>query len=260
MTGCGNNEAVNPAENGIPMESAASGLYIYKASDKLIYKSTTSGQSDEYWWFVDGTEKEVTELGAKDQLVYVNMESRPTSITFTRYDELGWTIGTSFDVITETTDQKDSTIITFGGQRNPLSPISSYLNGRVATTGENVKIKLINNKDFKLNMLTEDGFIKGLSKGAMYKLSLYEGTYYKDLTICADSYLMYANGTYISQSYTEMESNYFIIKIPSDMPNGYYYAEGLGLFKYTGHDTSIDDKTISDDNSTANEETDTTEQ
>ena len=130
-------------------------------------------------------------------------------------------------------------MITFGDDINPSSPISGYLKSNV--TGGQVKILEINGKDFKASMLTPEGYLKGLTKNAMYKFSYYGGTYYESVVVKADSHLFVADTTYSSSSYSEMKSNYFIINLPSSVTKGYYYLPGFGLFYYTGVEEGIGD-------------------
>ena len=61
-------------------------------------------------------------------------------------------------------------------------------------------VQQINGIDFKTSMLTSSGYLKGLTKDAMYKLTFYQGTYYKDITIKADSLLLYQSGKYSTSS------------------------------------------------------------
>lgn len=246
LVGCSGDDS--PSYTGIDLSTAGTGVYILSSKDGLAYTTLTAGQTadQEHWFLTEDQLSNIKELGAKDQLVFTDISSRPSSFTFYRYDEMGYTIGTDFQVITETTDLKSPVIITFGSVRNPFSPIGDYLNTYVTSSGENVKITEINGIEFKTSMLTSSGYLKGLTKDAMYKFTFYQGTYYKNITVKADSLLLYQSGKYSTSSYSEMESNYFIINLPAEMPNGYYYLEGYGLFKYTGEDSSLgeDDKVI----------------
>lgn len=246
LVGCGSDDG--PSYAGIELSSAPAGVYVLSSKDGLAYNTLQAGQMPdlEHWFLSEDQLKNIKELGENDQLVFTDISSRPSTFIFYKYDEMGYTVGTDFQVITETTDLKSPVIITFGSNRNPFSPIGDYLATYVTSSGENVKITEINGIDFKTSMLTSSGYLKGLTKDAMYKLTFYQGTYYKDITIKADSLLLYQSGKYSTSSYSEMESNYFILNLPAEMPNGYYYLEGFGLFKYTGKASSLgeDDKVI----------------
>lgn len=262
LTACGESNVIS--YEGQTIEAAPAGTYVLSSKDGLAYPTLAEGQTEDtdHWFLFESQLENIAELGAKDQLIYTNIEERPTSFTFYKFDELGYTVGTSFDVYTETSDAKSPTIITFGTSRNVFSPISSYLDTYVTDKiNENVKITKINGIKMKTSMLTSAGYLKGLTKDAMYKFTFYQGTYYKSITVKADSLLLYKSGKYATTSYSEMESNYFIINLPTDMPNGYYYLEGFGIFKYTGNNGGIngDDKVIDDESSTDDSTTATDE-
>jgi len=237
------------------MDEIADGYYLLSATDGRCYQGFTAGAGDTtYKWLTEDMDKAIPILTPNDQLIVKQVGSRPSTFTFTSYIDYGYTIGTNFTIINDTEDVKTPTIITFGGITNPYSPIGAYLEQAAPTKGtENVKILEINGKDFKASMLTTNGYLKGLTKNAMYKFTYYEGTYYKDVTLKADSHLFLADTIYTSSSYSEMKSNYFIINIPSSLTKGYYILDGFGLFYYTGVDTALGEeinKVIEDEDAT----------
>lgn len=241
MAGCGKDEG--PSYNAIKLEELINnpGTYILSSKDGMAHPTLATGQTSslDHWFLVEDQLQNIYELGPKDQLIFTNISQRPSTFIFHKFDELGYTVGCNFDVITETTDAKSPIIITFGTNYNPFSPIGSYLSTYVAETGSNVKITDINGIKMKTSMLTSSGYLKGLTKDAMYKFSYYRGTHFNSVTVKADSLLLYETGKYSSNSYAEMDSTYFVVNIPDEMPNGYYYLEGYGLFKYTGKSTDI---------------------
>lgn len=254
ITGC--SEETGPGfltEDGkIPsytIEEAPDGYYMLSSKDGRAYQGFMAGYVDDmHFWLTEKMDAAIPQISPDDQIVVKNLEERPTGFQFIKMIDYGYTVGTNFIVDTSGTDIKSPTMITFGGDVNPSSPISSYLNSSV--TGGQVKILEINGKDFKASMLTPEGYLKGLTKNAMYKFSYYGGTYYESVTVKADSHLFVADTTYSSSSYSEMKSNYFIINLPSSIVKGYYYLPGFGLFYYTGVEEGIGeeiDKVIEDE-------------
>lgn len=241
LVGCGSSEVLGTY--GQAIGTAPPGYYILSSTDGLAYNTISSGATANYsnWWLTDAQMDSITKLGEGDQLVYTSSTERPSAFNFIKMEEMGYTVGTSFATYTNTTDIKSPIIISFGPTRNPFSPVSAYIDSMVTSSGENVKITEINGNDIKTNMLTDSGFIKGLTKDAMYKFNYYQGTFYGELTIKADSLLLNAESMYSSASYSEMSSTYFIVTIP-EMPNGYYYLEGFGLFEYTGSGQTLQGK------------------
>ena len=272
FSGCGEKEEGYLDANGrIPsytMDEAPDGIYILKKEDKRVYKGLTVGGvnveddtfSTIHYWLLEDMEKAVPELTADDQIIIKSVSNRPDSYTFVKLLDYGYTVGTNFDVLEETQDIKSPTIITFGSDVNVNSPIKAYLDGNIQTGHEsnpNVKLTAINGKEFLRSMLTEKGYLKGLTKQGMYNFTYYEGTMYKDIMIKADSHLFVASDVYKSSSYAEMEDKYFVIAPSSEMDNGYYYLKGYGMFYYSGAARKIgndSDKEIDTDTSQSEDE------
>lgn len=274
LTGCGESKiSYDPVELdqfADPTTELGHNFFILSARDGMAYPTIDQGinENQDHWYLTEEQLKNVKELGKDDQLIYTNLAERPSIVQITKFDELGYTVGTNFTVIDKTQDDDstdeegvntgsllsanlDNTIITFGAEQNPFSPIGpymkSYLNGSEDSSdeianNENIQIKKINGLEFKTSMLTSSGYLKGLTKDAMYKFGYYKGTHYGEITIKADSLLLYANGVYQTASVSEMEDTYFVINLPTNLENGYYFIDGFGLFKYTGKDKSLEDK------------------
>lgn len=260
LTSCGKEEIGYLDKDGnIPsyeMADAPDGYYILKREDKRCYVALSQGATDVsdnyinmHYWLIEDMEKAIPELTEDDQIILKNIKERPSQFTFVKMNDYGYTIGSSFSIINETNDLKSPTIITFGGDVNPASPIGAYLDSKLTTghdNNANVKLTTINGKEITENMLTDGRYFKGLTKKGMYKFTYYEGTKYFDINIQADSHLFVAGDIYKSSSYAEMEDQYFVIAPAAEMENGYYYMEGLGLFYYSGATKTIgeDEKNI----------------
>lgn len=243
MVGCGKDNGPSwiTADGKIPswtMEEAPDGYYIYKAENHRVYQGLMMGYMDDnHYWLIEDYEKAIPKLTPEDQIIVKNISNRPNSFRFIKFADLGYTIGTNFSVIQNSGDLKSPTIITFGADQNPASPIGSYIGteiGEIDTA--NVKILAINDQEFKPSMLTEGGYMHNLTKNGMYKFTYFKGTYQKDIRLKADSRLFVAVTTYNTTGYSEMgDGNYFIINPPASIEAGYYYLEGYGLFEYTGN-------------------------
>lgn len=262
LVGCGEQQGVGylDANGNIPswgLSEAGDGYYILKAADHRVYQGFKAGYiDDKHFWLTEKMDNAIPVLTVDDQIIVKNIASRPSSYRFIRFIDYGYTVGTNFSIIQESNDIKSPTIITFGQDRNPASPVGSYIDQQIKNPKDgNVKILKINDNDFKASMLTEAGYLKGLTKNGMYSFSYYEGTYYKKIQLKADSHLFLADTTYNSTSYSEMQEkdNYFIINLPASLSSGYYYLENYGLFRYEGNDSGIGTeikKEIDDEEST----------
>ena len=73
----------------------------------------------------------------------------------------------------------------------------------------------------------------GLEKDKLYNFSYYQGTKEKEVTFKADT-KVFQSERYIpiSTPYRKTNNGYFIVNLPQNLPNGYYYLSDIGFFAY----------------------------
>lgn len=196
-----------------------------------------------YQWFTT-YENLIPEFKKGDSLVYVTTDVVPSEFTLSKMEDCGYTIGTRFDI--RKPEEDDSTIsytnvkpiISFSSKSDEdycsLSKAKAFINNAIKDSSyEAVQISEINNKEFTTTMLSDEGFLKNLTKDGIYTLSFYTGTKYNNLDLKADTRLFVETSTSSITSYTQAKSKHFILNLPSSTANGYYNIEGKGLFKYS---------------------------
>lgn len=221
--------------------------YYVKKKNKDINPTLKQGVQPDgsYAWFTD-YDKLIPTLTDQDEIIYVSSSNRPTGFSFQRMENQGKTLGIRFDVQVEQHGDTEVNRFSFPASTdgyNPTSPVGSVVSKVLGENAQNVVVTSINDKKISPLMFTEDGFMKGLTPNAMYKIGFYQGTRYKEVDIKSDTRLLTQfDNAYVTNSYVETKKGYFRILLPDEMPSGYYLigesadggnsGGGLGLFKY----------------------------
>lgn len=239
-------------------EDLPEGMYI-KTGDKY-YPLLNAGSSEmNYQWFTEYDDL-IPEFTKDSTFILYSESEVPDSYTFWKMIDFGYTVGIRF------TQDADTGELTFPNDEDmycSYSPVGTYVvENTFGGSISNVRIKEVNGKEFKETMLTTDGFMKGLTKDAMYKFWYYQGTVYKSVNIKADTHVFIEDYDVTTSSYVELKDKFFEVNLPVNMENGYWYIDGIGMFKYSGADEDmiLEDTTDTDSDIVEDVPTDTTEE
>lgn len=239
LTGCGGEKTgVLMNEDGTiktyTEEEIPEGLYI-KSGDIYYPMLMTNSRESNYQWFTE-YDQLIPEMTEKDKLILYSKGAIPETFTFYKMTDFGYTVGIKFI-------QNEGGGLSFPGGMDgycPYSPVGSYLLENTFTEGTgNITIKEVNGKEFRETMLTTDGFMKGLTKDAMYKFWYYQGTVYKSVNVKADTHVFIEDYELSTGSYVELKDKTFEVNLPASIENGYWFIDGYGLFKYSGPETDL---------------------
>jgi hypothetical protein len=199
-------------------------------------------------------DQQVPTLYSDTQLIYkaqsttdkkgnVTNSPAPTDFYLERFADEGYSIGihglsTNPDATTSVSNEETSTadadenakyrVIVNASTFYPNSSISS-LNCK---TGDNVIIDKIDGLPVNKDNVSISGTVTGLTKGKSYKVDAYSGTNYIGTDAVADTHMFSSFELYDLKDYSMDPNNYLIITMPDYMWSGYYYINGLGLFRY----------------------------
>lgn len=214
------------------------GFFIKKGEDQFqqLLQAGIGDSVGTYVWYTNFDNLIPEVKSENDAVVYISKDERPNMYEFIEMRDMGYTLGVAFESnIVETVDGKEEKEFTFNDSLyNPFSPAKPYLDNYVDSNYQSIKITEVNGREFKETMLTPEGFMKGLTKNAMYKFWFYKGTQYDSVSLMADSRLFIENMSYYSKNHEEKKDVFFEVDIPEEMPNGYFIipGEGGGMFKY----------------------------
>ena len=80
--------------------------------------------------------------------------------------------------------------------------------------------------------VSDGGTVLGLTKDAQYVCEFYTGTYYQDFVLPANIHSFGSMEQFVSYDYEFLHSNCIKINIPEYFKSGYYFVQGVGLFRY----------------------------
>lgn len=262
VTGCQKEEQKFANADGTPLvykeDELPEGMFVLK--DKQYLPVLNLGEdimlNNTYIWFT-GYDKAVPVLEKGDKLAFYSTQTIPSELQFSKLNDFGYTVGIKF----EKDKEFGNLIFPFNAEGyNSTSPVQNYMMQAVIepSKGSTVAVKEVNGKEFKETMLSVDGFMKGLTKDAMYKFYYYQGTVYKDINIKADTHVFLKDYMLPSSSYEQLKDKIFLVNLPSSITDGYWYVEGFGMFRYIGDEKSVIEERH-DDNESLDQTIDTPE-
>lgn len=244
LVGCSEKASIVMNEDGsiktYTEEEIPEGLYVKKGDTYSPLLNTSPGEDvdseSNYQWFTE-YDQLIPEMTENDKLILYSEGEVPEAFTFYKMTDFGYTVGIKF------TQDEATKKLTFPSEANgycPYSPVGDYILETTFSDGvSNVSIKEVNGKEFRETMLTTDGFMKGLTKDAMYKFWYYQGTVYKSVNIKADTHVFIEDYELSTGSYVELKDKTFEVNLPASIENGYWLIDGYGLFKYSGPETDL---------------------
>lgn len=239
LVACGGDDAPFATKNGEILEfsdteNLRDGYYLKKNSgiiNPLLTKGVQTIGAEPVVMY-SNFDNLIPTYNAGDELIFKSKENFPADegVKFTKLKDIGYTVGTNFITqLDEKGDEIDSKIF-FGSQTNPYSPIADYLEAAMGSNYRNYQLLEVNGQEFKPNLLSRAGFLQGLSKDALYQFKYYKGTIYKSVEVKADSHVMEAKREINGPNMQKNKSDYFTVKIPEDLEQGYYLINDTALF------------------------------
>ncbi len=184
-------------------------------------------------WMDDEEDENIPTVTSKDKLVYVSSTDVPDSIVFERFADYGYTIGVSNLIkdmgghyYIEYMDVDDDEYKYFIDMKSDAAQLTEL----EAVT----KLYLDKAGDVKVNekSVSDGGTVLGLKKGKTVTCEFYTGTYYQDFNLTANIHSFSSMERFVSYDYEFMHSSFIVIDIPEYLKSGYYFVNGVGLFRY----------------------------
>lgn len=184
-------------------------------------------------WIDSSTDDKIPTVTSKDRLIYVSKTEVPESIIFERFADYGYTIGIS------------NMIEDAGGHyyfEYAISDEEDYKyyidteSDAVQLTELEVVTKVYLDKVGKTKVnedsVSDGGTVLGLTKDKQYVCEFYTGTYFQDFLLTANIHSFGSMERFVSYNYEFMHSTFIVIEIPEYFKSGYYFVNGVGLFRY----------------------------
>lgn len=251
LTGCGNRFIENPDDKyklvACSDKELVQDIFYAKSGTKFyqIYKpngsiqNVASKQSNDRIFWVGKDKSLIPTLYSNELLAYASQSAELKGITLERMKDVGYSFG-----FYGATYNEDG-YISFNSEKQGIVGSSAYEVFYEAPSVE-IKIATINDEPVTQDMLDSSGTILGLEEGKSYEVGYYAGTYYGKATIAADIWYLQSYEIYSLNKIVTTKNGYLGVQMPDDYKSGYYFLNGMGIFKYynfakgQGNETEVD--------------------
>lgn len=184
-------------------------------------------------WIDSDTDSAIPTVTSKDKLLYVSEDTVPESIVFERFADYGYTIGVSnleadrgghyYLMFNDVEEDDYKYYIDMKSDAAALTEL---------TVTRNLYLDKVGNRPVTKKNVSDGGTVTGLTKDKTYTCEFYTGTYYQDFNLKANIHSFGSLERFVSYEYAFMHSNFIVIEIPDYFVSGYYFVNGVGLFRY----------------------------
>lgn len=184
-------------------------------------------------WISGDEDGDIPTLTEGDRLIYISDDSVPDTIRFERFADYGYSIGVSnlmadegghyYFPYEETEDEEYKMYIDMKSDAKDITELD-YVS----------KLYLDKVGDISVNeeSVSAGGTVLGLENGKKYVCEFYTGTYYQDFEMTAGIHTFSSFEAFYSHDYEFLHSNCIAIEIPDYFVSGYYFVNGVGMFRY----------------------------
>ena len=195
-------------------------------------------------WVGEDMDENIPTLFHGDELIYISDTLVPDSFIFERFADYGYTIGISnmvadggehFYIPYAINDEDD--YLHYIDMESDASELSEF------TTITKLYLDRVDDTFVTNENVSDGGTVLNLERGKEYVCEFYTGTFYQDFLLTANIHSFGSFETFTSYDYRFLHSNCIAVKIPDYFVSGYYYINGLGLFRYVDTGDSFDENT-----------------
>ena len=199
---------------------------------KTKYRPTPEGKPKRIIWLTEDEVDLIPTYYKGDEIILKASEYRPEEIILERFFDEGWTFGiygmapdaTGRYMMTTKIDDDDDDYYFF-----PLSEAFELAKTLPDTT---ITIDKIGGNELRSGNIAASGFVSNLAKNNIYDLEVYVGTKSHNIQLKADSKILVSKECFSVTDYTLENSYIALIRLPAYLRPGYYYIDGIGLFRY----------------------------
>jgi hypothetical protein len=217
-------------------KDAGENVYFTCITGDYNFKNEELGEAIEYpksIWVDSATDDRIPTVTSKDRLIYVSSTEVPQEIVFERFADYGYSIGISnmeadkgghyFMTFADVDDDDYKYFIDMNSDASQLTELTAITRLYLDKVG-----------DLKVNedSVSDGGTVLGLKKDKKYTCEFYTGTYYQDFNLTANIHCFGSMERFVNYDYEFMHSNFIVVEIPEYFKSGYYFVNGVGLFRY----------------------------
>lgn len=168
-----------------------------------------------------------------DKLIY-STSSGISGIKLERLKDEGWSVG--FYNLEKDDSNKVKYMIGKSSYDHSSALNQSLSALSISDDSALIIVDRVGGKQISVDDLSECGSIKGLKTGSIANVDLYVGTKHFELPATADTHILSSMELYELNEYALNPEGYAEITIPDYLLSGYYFVNGVGVFKYVANE------------------------
>ena len=183
-------------------------------------------------WIPLDSDSSIPTLTRSDKLLFVSKKEVPDTFDFMRMYENGYSIG----ITSLVADASNHYYIAYANASE--DDYKQYVNTKSDAKDlgglliEKLYLDKVGGMTINSEDVSEGGIVTGLTKGEQYVCEFYTGTYYQDYLLTASEHTFTEFEDFTCYGYEFLHSNCISIDIPDWLCSGYYYINGIGLFRF----------------------------
>ena len=184
-------------------------------------------------WISLAEDEEIPTVTSENALIYISDTTVPEEIVFERFADYGYSIGVS----NMEADGGGHYYIPYA--QNNEDDYKYYVDLKseaVQITEFDTIAKLyldkVGSMEVNEDSVSDGGTVLGLSKDKAYTCEFYTGTFYQDFKLKANIHSFGSLERFVCHDYEFLHANCIKIEIPEWFKSGYYFVQGVGLFRY----------------------------
>lgn len=184
-------------------------------------------------WISSEKDEEIPTVTSKNALLYISDTKVPEEIVFERFADYGYSIGIS----NMEPDGGGHYYITYAETNEDDYKYSVDMKSEAAQvtqfdTIDRLFLDKVGGMEVNEETVSEGGTVLGLAKDESYICEFYTGTFYQDFKLAANIHSFGKLERFVCYDYEFLHANCIRIEIPEWFKSGYYFVQGVGLFRY----------------------------
>ena len=172
----------------------------------------------------------------KDDTLVYSTSTGISKIVLERFKDNGWSIGT-YNLQTDESS-KAKYVIGTSAYDKTSSLGAGFSKVEITNESALVIVDRVGGKIITGDNLTESGVVTGLKMGSVANVDLYVGTTHYEIPATVDTHILSSMELYEINDYMLNPDGYAEIVMPDYLLSGYYFINGVGMFKYVDNDRS----------------------
>ncbi len=184
-------------------------------------------------WIPSDMDDQIPTVTSANALIYISDTTVPEEIIFERFADYGYSIGISnmeadggghYFITYAETDEDDYKY--YVDMKSDAAEVTQF------DTIARLYLDKVGGMEVSENSVSDGGTVLGLEKDKYYICEFYTGTFYQDFKLKAGIHSFGKLERFVCHDYEFLHANCIKIEIPEWFKSGYYFVQGVGLFRY----------------------------